>query len=126
MNYCKLSGQWFRTRDEILQEKANIGNLMKKGARTIRVNSALPKIQEKKDVLDKVLKQQRSLLKPEHLNFVAQKDHGLKKLETLIQKATTERINYVDPVVSSAEASNEKDNVEAVETSANIGIGEST
>ena len=32
MKYCKLSGQWFRTRDEILQEKANIDNVMKEGA----------------------------------------------------------------------------------------------
>ena len=117
MNYCKLSGQWFRTRDEILQEKSNIDNLTKEGARTIRVNSAHPKIQEKRDVLDKVLRQQRSLLKPEHLNFVAQKDHDFKELETLLQKTTIEWINYVDPVESSAEASNEKYNVEAVETS---------
>ena len=117
MNYCKLSGQWLHTRDEILQEKANIDNLMKEGARTIRVKFALTKIQEKKDVLDKVLKQQRSLLKPEHLNFVAEKDHDLKDLETLLQKATIEWINYVDPVESIATASNEKDNVEAVETS---------
>ena len=73
LNYCKFSCQWFRTRDEILQEKPNIDNLMKKGARTIRENSALPKIQEKRDVLDKVLKQQRSLSKPEHLKFIAQK-----------------------------------------------------
>ena len=116
MNYCKLSGQWFRTRDEILQEKANIDNLMKEGARTIRVNSALPKIQEKKDVLDKVLSQQRSLLKPEHLNFDAEKDHDLKELETLLQKATIEWNNYVDPVESSAEALNEKGNVKAVES----------
>ena len=29
MIYYKLSGQWFHTRDEILQEKANIDNLMK-------------------------------------------------------------------------------------------------
>ena len=117
MNSCKLSGQWFRTRDETLQEKSNIDNLMKEGARTITVNSALPKIQEERDVLDKVLRQQRSLLKPEHLNFVAQKDHDFKELETLLQKTTIEWINYVDPVESSAEASNEKDNVEAVETS---------
>ena len=117
MIYCKLSGQWFHTRDEILQEKANIDNLMKEGARIIRVKSALAKKQEKKDVLDKVLKQQRSLLKPEHLNFVAQKDHELKELETLLQKGTIECINYVDPVESSAEASTEKDNVRAVETS---------
>ena len=55
-------------------------------------------------------------MKPEHLNFVAQKDHDMKELETLLQKATIERINYVDPVESSAEASKEKDNVEAVET----------
>ena len=117
MNYCKLSGQWFRTRDEILQEKAKIDNLMKKGARTIRVSSALPEIQEKKDVLYKVLKQQRSLSKPDQLNFVAQKDRDLKELETLLQKATIEWINYVDPVKSSVEASSEKNNVEAVETS---------
>ena len=57
MNYCKLSGQWFRTRDAIIQEKANIDNLMKERARTIRINSALPKIQEKRDVLHKVLEQ---------------------------------------------------------------------
>ena len=56
-------------------------------------------------------------MKPEHLNFVAQKDHDLKELETLLQKTTIEWINYVDPVESSAEASNEKDNVKAVETS---------
>ena len=55
MKYCKLSCQWFRTRDKILQEKANIDNLMKKGAQAIRVKSALPKIQEKKVGLDKVL-----------------------------------------------------------------------
>ena len=55
MNYCKLSGQWFSRKDEILQGKANIDNLMKEGARTIRVKSALPKLKEKKDVLDKVL-----------------------------------------------------------------------
>ena len=61
MNYCKLSGQWFHTKDEILREKAKNDNLMEEGARTIRVKSALAKIQEKKDVLDKVLKQQRSL-----------------------------------------------------------------
>ena len=114
MKYCKVSRQWFGIRDEILQEKANIHILMKEGARTIRVKSALPKIEDKKDVLEKVLKQQRSLLKPEHLNFVAQKDHELKELETLHQKTT---INYVDPVESSAEASNEKNKVEAGETS---------
>ena len=99
------------------KKKQNIDNLMKEGARILRVKSALAKIQEKKDVFDKVLKQQRSLLKPEHLNFVAQKDHELKELETLLQKATIECINYVDPVESSAEASTEKDNVRAVETS---------
>ena len=112
-----MSGQWFHTRDAMLQEKANIDDLMKEGAQTIRLNSALPKIQEKKDVLDKVSKQQRSLLKPEHLNFVAQKDHDLKALETLLQKATIEWINYFDPVESSTEASNEKDNVKALEIS---------
>ena len=117
MNFCKLSGQWFRKRDEILQEKANIYNLVKEGARINRVKSALPKIQEKRDVLDKVLKHQRSLLKPEDLNFVTQKDHDLIDLQTLVQKATIEWIKYVDPVESSTEASNEKDNVEAVETS---------
>ena len=89
---------------------------MKKGSRTISVNSALPKIQEKKDVLDKVSKQKRSLLKPEQLNFVAQKDYDLKELEIILQKTTTEWIIYVDPVESSAEASSEKDIVEAVET----------
>ena len=88
---------------------------MEERSRTIRLNSALPKIHEKKDVLDKVLKQQRSLLKPEHLNFVAQKDCYLKEMETLHQKATINWINYVDTVESSAEASNEKDNVKAVE-----------
>ena len=41
----------------------------------------------------------------------------MKELETLLQKATIEWINYVDPVESSAEASNERDKVEAVETS---------
>ena len=56
-------------------------------------------------------------MKQEHLNFVAQKDHDLEDVETLLQKATIERINYVDPVEPSAEASNEKDNVKAVETS---------
>ena len=56
-------------------------------------------------------------MKAEHLNFVAQKDHELKELETLRQKPTIERINYVDPVESNAEASTEKDNVKAVETS---------
>ena len=56
-------------------------------------------------------------MKTEHLNFVAQKDHDSKKLETLLQKATIEWINYVDPVESSAEPSNEKNNVEAVQTS---------
>ena len=61
MNYCKFSGQLLHTKDEIFQEKAKIDNLMKEGARTIRVKSALSKIQEKRDVLDKVLKQQRSL-----------------------------------------------------------------
>ena len=90
---------------------------MKEGAGTIRVKSALPKTQEKKDVLDIILQQQRSLQKPEHFNFVAQKDHDLKELETLLQKATIEWINFVDSVESSAEPSNEKDNVEAVETS---------
>ena len=64
------------------------------------------------------------------MNFVAQKDHDLKELETLLQKATIEWINYVDPVESSAKASNEKGNVEAVETrnigSADIGNREST
>ena len=59
-------------------------NLMKEGARTNRVKSALPKIQEKRDVLDRVLEQQRSLLKPEQLNFVAQKYHDLKELELLL------------------------------------------
>ena len=51
------------------------------------------------------------------MNFVAQKDHDLKEAETLLQKATIEWINYVDPVESGAEASNEKDNVEALQTS---------
>ena len=57
VKYGKLSGQWFCTKDDLLQEKANIDDLMKGGARTIEVKSALPKTQEKKDVLDKVLKQ---------------------------------------------------------------------
>ena len=56
-------------------------------------------------------------MKPEHLNFVAQKDQDFNELETLLRKTTIEWINYVDPVESSAEAKNEKDNVEAVETS---------
>ena len=41
----------------------------------------------------------------------------MKQLETLLQKASIKLISYVDPVESSAEASNEKNNVEAVETS---------
>ena len=53
----------------------------------------------------------------EHLNFVAQKDHDLKELETLLQKATIEWTNYVDAVESSAEASNEMENIEALDTS---------
>ena len=51
------------------------------------------------------------------MNFVAQKDHNFTELETLRQKAAIEWINYVDAVESSADASNEKDNVDAVETS---------
>ena len=38
-------------------------------------------------------------------------------MKTLLQKATIEWINYFEPVESSAESSNEKDNVKAVETS---------
>ena len=84
MKYCKLSGQWLHTKDEILQE--HIDNLMKEGARTNRVKCALAKLQGKKDVLDKVLKQRRSLLQPEPLNFVAQKDHDLKNLKQYVGK----------------------------------------
>ena len=89
---------------------------MKGGARTTGVKSILPKY-KKKEFLDKVLEQQRSLLKREHLKFVAQKTRDLKELETLFQKINIEWIIYVDPVESSAEASNEKDIVEAVGTS---------
>ena len=48
MNYCKLSGHWIRTRDKMIEEKAYIDSLMKEGARTNRVSSALPKLPRKR------------------------------------------------------------------------------
>ena len=63
--YCKLSDQFNDARVNIQDEIVKTDSLIEQGARSTKVKSALPKVREMKDVMDKALEEQRTLMSPE-------------------------------------------------------------
>ena len=99
LRYCKLSDQFNDTRVIIQDEIVKTHSLTAQGARSIKVKAALPKVREMKDVMDKALKEQQTLMNLHFGNreFFAPKESNLAEVETELQKATIEWIGYVDP-----------------------------
>ena len=99
LRYCKLSDQFNDARVKIQDEIVKTDSLFAQGARSTKVKSALPKVREMKDEMDKTLKEQRTLMNLHFGNreFFAPKEAILAEVERELQKATIEWIGYVDP-----------------------------
>ena len=99
LRYCKLSDQFNDARVKIQDEIVKTDSLIAQGARSTKVKSALPKVREMKDEMDKALKEQRTLMNLHFGNreFFAPKEAILAEVERELQKATIEWIGYVDP-----------------------------
>ena len=99
LRYCKLSDQFNDARVKIQNEIVKTDSLIAQGARSTNVKSALPKVREMKDEMDKALKEQRTLLNLNFGNreFFAPKEAILAEVERELQKATIEWIGYEDP-----------------------------
>ena len=98
LRYCKLSDQFNDARVKIQDEIVKTDSLIAQGARSTKVKSALPKVREMKDEMDKTLKEQRTLMNLHFGNreFFAPKEAILAEVEREVQKATIEWIGYVD------------------------------
>ena len=103
LRYCKLSDQFFDARNKINEEIKMTDSLIAQGARSSRIKPSLPRVREIKDVMDKALNEQRSLIKQKlcNPNFFSSKEAILAEVETELQKATIEWISYVDPEMNS-------------------------
>ena len=99
LRYCKLSDQFFDARDKINEEIKMTDSLIVQSGRSSRIKASLPGVREIKDVMDKALNEQRSLIKQDlcNPNFFSSKEAILAEVETELQKATIEWISYVDP-----------------------------
>ena len=99
LRYCKLSDQFHNARVKIQDEIVKTDSLIAEGARSTKVKSTLPKVREIKDVMDKTLKEQRTLMNLHFGNqeFFAPKEAILAEVERYLQKATIEWTGYVDP-----------------------------
>ena len=99
LRYCKLSDQFNDARVKIQDEIVTTDPLIAQGAGSTKVKSALPKVREIKDEMDKALKEQRTLMNLHFGNweFFAPKEATLAEVERELQKATIEWIGYVDP-----------------------------
>ena len=99
LRYCNLSDQFNDARVKIQDEIVKTDSLIAQGARSTKVKSALPKVREMKDEMDKALKEQRTLMNLHFGNreFFAPKEAILAEVERELQKATIEWISYVDP-----------------------------
>ena len=94
-----LSDQFQDARVKIHDKIVTTDSLIAQGARSTKVKSALPKVREIKDEMDKALKEQRTLMKLHFGNreFFAPKEATLAEVERELQKAKIEWIGYVDP-----------------------------
>ena len=68
LRYCKLSDQFFDARNKINEEIKMTDSLIAQGARSSRIKASLPRVLEIKDVMDKALNEQRSLIKQKLCN----------------------------------------------------------
>ena len=78
LRYCKLSVQFFDAPDKINEDLKMTDSLIAQGARSSRIKSSIPRVREVKDVIDKTLNEQRSLIKQDlcNQNFFSSKDAG--------------------------------------------------
>ena len=98
MKYCRAADQWHRLLAECQEKTKSLKELMGKGARSTRIKSALPDIQDLKEQLEGTLNQQKSCLKPTHQSFVKPKDEELEKITLLIEQMTQECLSNVEPL----------------------------
>ena len=97
LRYCKLSDQFNNApvtiQDEIVKTDSQ-------GARSTKVISALPKVREMKDAMDKALNEQRNLMSPElaifNKDLFSSKEEIVAEVERGLQKALSQWIGYVD------------------------------
>ena len=62
LRFCKLSDQFYNSHVKIQEEIVKSDSLTAQGARSTKVKSALPKVREMKDEMDKTLYEQRTLM----------------------------------------------------------------
>ena len=100
LRYCKLSDQFNNARVTIQDEIVKTDLLIAQGARSTKVKSALPNVRQMKDVMDKDLNEQRTLMCPELANvkkdFFSPKKAILAEVERDFQKATLQWVGYVN------------------------------
>ena len=98
MKYCRTADHWYRIMDDFQAKAKNLQQLMIKGARSTRVKSILPEIQDLKEKLEEILNQQRIFLQPNHQSFLKSKEEELEKAKLLLQEVTQECLSYVEPL----------------------------
>ena len=96
LRYCKMSDQFNNVRVTIQDEIFKTDSLIAQGARSTKVKSALPKVREMKNVMDKALNEQRTLMSPESVivnkNLFSSKEAILDEIEW----RTSENKNSMD------------------------------
>ena len=113
LRFCKLSDQFYTSHVKIQEEIVKTDSFIAQGARSTKVKSALPKVREMKDEMDKALYEQRTLMNLDYANqgFFSSKEAIQAEVERELQKATIEWNGYVDP--ESKDVNSPSENLEA-------------
>ena len=92
LRYCKLSDQFNNARVEIQDEIVETDSIIAQNAKTSMVKSALQKVREIKDVMDKALNEQLTPMSPDivivNKDVYSSKEAILDEVERELQKAT--------------------------------------
>ena len=93
-DFGSYQNHFYKCRVKIQEKIVKTGSLIAQGARSIKINSALAKVWEMKDELDKALYGQRTLMNLGYANqdFFSSKEAILAEVERELQKATIEWI----------------------------------
>ena len=99
LRYCKLSDHFNDVRVKIQDEIVTTDSLIAPGAGSTKIKSALLRVREIKNKMDKALKEQRTLMNLHFDNreFFAPKEATLAEVKRELQRAKIEWIGYVDP-----------------------------
>ena len=83
LRFCKLSDQFYNSHVKIQEEIIKTDSLIAQGARSTMVKSALPKVREMKDEMDKAMYEQRILMNLDYAyqDFFSSKEAILAEVE---------------------------------------------